>query len=50
MIILSTDEEVVGIYHDRIRDKTAHEYLLTNDEITGHTSVHPGYFTKEGSL
>lgn len=50
VIILSTDEEVVGIYHDRIRDKTAHEYLLTNDEITGHTSVHPGYFTKEGSL
>ena len=50
VIILSTDEEVVGIYHDRIRDKTAHEYLLSNDEITGHTSVCPGYFSKEGSL
>lgn len=49
VIILSTDEEVVGIYHDRIRSKTAHEYLLTNNEITGHTSVCPGYFAKEGS-
>lgn len=49
VIILSTDEEVVGIYHDRIRNKTAHEYLLTNNEITGHTSVCPGYFAKEGS-
>lgn len=44
VIILSTDEEVVGIYHDMIRDKVAHEYLLSNEEISGCTSVHPGYF------
>lgn len=48
VIILSTDEEVVGVYHDMIRDKVAHEYLLSNDEVTGYTSVNPGYFIKEG--
>lgn len=48
VIILSTDEELVGVYHDMIRDKVAHEYLLSNDEVTGYTSVRPGYFSKEG--
>lgn len=48
VIILSTDEEVVGVYHDMIRDKVAHEYLLANDEVTGYTSVSPGYFSKGG--
>ena len=46
--ILSTDEEVVDVYHDMIRDRVAHEYLLSNDEITGYTSVGPGYFAKGG--
>lgn len=50
VIILSTDEEVVDIYRDIIRDKTAHEYLLSNEAETGHTTVRPGYFTKEGLL
>ncbi len=48
VIILSTDEEVVDVYHDMIRDRVAHEYLLSNDEITGYTSVGPGYFAKGG--
>lgn len=48
VIILSTDEEVVDVYHDMIQDKVAHEYLLSNDEITGYTSVSPGYFAKGG--
>lgn len=48
VIILSTDEEVVGAYRDMIHSRVAHEYLLSNDEITGYTSVAPGYFTKGG--
>ena len=50
VIILSTDEEVVDLYHTIIQDKTAHEYLLSNEAATGHTTVRPGYFAKEGSL
>ncbi len=50
VIILSTDEEVVGIYHDIICDKISHEYLLSNEESTGHTSVRTGYFPREESL
>ena len=48
VIILSTDEEVVDVYHDMIQDRVAHEYLLSNDEITGYTSVSSGYFAKGG--
>ena len=48
VIILSTDEEVVGAYRDMIHSRVAHEFLLSNDEITGYTSVAPGYFTKGG--
>lgn len=44
VIILSTDEEVVGVYRDMISDKVAHEYLLSNEAATGYTSVCPGYF------
>ena len=48
VIILSTDEEVVDTYHDIICDKISNEYLLSNEESTGHTSVRSGYFAKEG--
>lgn len=50
VIILSTDEEVVGIYHDIICDKISHEYLLSNEAPTGHTSVCMGYFPREESF
>lgn len=50
VIILSTDEEVTGIYHDIICDKISHEYLLSNEGSNGHTSVRSGYFPREGSL
>ena len=50
VIILSTDEEVVGAYHDIIADRIASEYVLSNEKATGHTSVRLGYFGKEGSV
>lgn len=42
--------EQLTLYHTIIQDKTAHEYLLSNEAATGHTTVRPGYFAKEGSL
>lgn len=47
VIVLSTDEEVVGTYHDIMRDNISHEYLLLNEESTGCTSVRTGYFPRE---
>lgn len=49
VIILSTDEEVVGPYYEMLHDKLAHEYLLSNEEATGRTTVRAGYFPGEES-
>lgn len=49
VIILSTDEEVVGAYRGMIRDRIAGEYLLSNEK-EGRTSVREGYFEKEAPL
>ena len=44
VIILSTDEEVVGSYRAIIQPHIAHEYLLEYNVEQGCTSVKPGYF------
>lgn len=44
VIILSTDEEVVGSYREIIQSHIAHEYLLEYNMEQGCTSVKPGYF------
>jgi DNA sulfur modification protein DndD len=44
VIILSTDEEVVGSYREIIQSHIAHEYLLEYNVEQGCTSVKPGYF------
>ena len=44
VIILSTDEEVVGSYREIIQPHIAHEYLLEYNVEQGCTSVKPGYF------
>lgn len=44
VIILSTDEEVVGSYRAIIQPHIAHEYLLKYNVEQGCTSVQPGYF------
>ena len=49
VIILSTDEEVVGPYYEMLYDRLAHEYLLSNEETTGQTTVQIGYFQGEKS-
>ncbi len=47
VIILSTDEEVVGSYREIIQPHIAHEYLLEYNVEKGCTSVQPGYFKEE---
>ena len=44
VIILSTDEEVVGSYRTIIQPHIAHEYLLEYNVEQGCTSVKQGYF------
>ena len=44
VIILSTDEEVVGSYREIIQSHIAHEYRLEYNVEQGCTTVKPGYF------
>lgn len=46
VIILSTDEEVVGPYKAALSDHIAHEYLLEYDVTEGRTIVNHGYFVE----
>lgn len=44
VIVLSTDEEVVGAYHAALKPFIAREYLLEYDTETSRTHVTDGYF------
>ena len=44
MVILSTDEEVVGEYYSALKPKISAEYLLDYVPSTSRTVVLPGYF------
>ena len=44
VVILSTDEEVVGEYYSALKPKISAEYLLDYVPSTSRTVVHPGYF------
>lgn len=46
VIILSTDEEVVGSYYKMLSPNLAHEYLLDYGQKTGRTTVKNGYFAR----
>lgn len=46
VIILSTDEEVVGEYHAALKPKIAQEYLLDYDSAHSKTVLHHGYFSE----
>jgi DNA sulfur modification protein DndD len=49
VILLSTDEEIVGSYYRSIRKHTAHQYLIEYDEDAQSSRISKGYFedTKE---
>jgi DNA sulfur modification protein DndD len=44
VLLLSTDEEIVGDYLRAIRPFVTRSYYLAHDEKLGSTSVNPGYF------
>ncbi len=46
VIVLSTDEEVVGHYREILKPFTAREYLLEYDAGSSRTNVRPGYFNE----
>jgi DNA sulfur modification protein DndD len=44
VLLLSTDEEIVGASHRSLAPFVARHYLLAHDEALGHTHIEPGYF------
>lgn len=44
VLLLSTDEEIVGPYHKAIAPFVARHYRLAHDEALGHTHIEQGYF------
>jgi DNA sulfur modification protein DndD len=49
VLLLSTDEEIVGSYHKSLKPSVARNYLLAHDESMGHTHIKEGYFTHHES-
>lgn len=46
VLLLSTDEEIVGKYYDSIKPYTTRTYLLAHNEQAGQTNIESGYFDK----
>ena len=44
VLLLSTDEEIVGPYHKALAPFVARHYILAHDEALGHTHIEQGYF------
>jgi DNA sulfur modification protein DndD len=44
VILLSTDEEIVGNYHQSLKKYLSHEYLIEYDEDKQSSSINSGYF------
>jgi DNA sulfur modification protein DndD len=46
VLLLSTDEEIVGRYHEGLKPYISHQYLLKHRENQGGTTIQSGYFSK----
>lgn len=44
VLLLSTDEEIVGSYHEALQPYITRHYNLAHDEALGTTQIQPGYF------
>ncbi len=44
VILLSTDEEIVGSYHNSLKKRLSHQYLIQYDEHEQSSSITSGYF------
>jgi len=45
VLLLSTDEEIVGSYYAALKPYITRSYLLTHNEELGQTKMEPGYFS-----
>ena len=48
VLLLSTNEEIVGKYYDQLLPYISHCCVLSHDEYMGGTTVHQGYFNEGG--
>lgn len=46
VLLLSTDEEIVGSYYNTLQPFITRSYLLAHNEGLGQTKIEPGYFNK----
>lgn len=46
VIVLSTDEELVGRYLEMVEDRVLDRYLLNYDDTEKCTTILPGYFSE----
>jgi DNA sulfur modification protein DndD len=46
VILLSTDEEIVGGYYNSLKNSIAQEYLVEYDEVAQSSVVSNGYFNQ----
>jgi DNA sulfur modification protein DndD len=46
VLLLSTNEEIIGKYHDDLKPYISHTFLLNHNEKHGGTTVEHGYFQK----
>ncbi|WP_018099628.1 DNA sulfur modification protein DndD [Sinorhizobium meliloti] len=47
ILLLSTDEEITGEYHERLRPWIGHTYQLAHDDTIGATRIATGYLPSE---
>lgn len=45
VLLLSTDEEIVGSYYKALKPYITRTYILSHDETSGNTQIKPGYFS-----
>lgn len=46
VLLLSTDEEIVGSYYNTLQPFITRSYLLAHNEVSGQTKIEPGYFSE----
>lgn len=50
VLLLSTDEEIVGPYYEALQPFISRSYLLAHNDEQGMTNLEPGYFAKNAPI
>ena len=45
MVLLSTDEEIIGDYYTKLEPAIGQTYFLDYDNVGHRTQIKPGYFS-----